>query len=55
LKGLGTSATQLNIDIFRIRQHFAKAGLQDALSVIERRPRSKQLRVGTASIEIALL
>lgn len=55
LKGLGTTATQLNIDIFRIRQHFAKAGLGEALSVIERRPRSKQLRIGTPSVEIVLL
>jgi hypothetical protein len=55
LKGLATTATQLNIDIFRIRQHFAKAGLQDALNVIERRPRTKQLRIGTANLEIAVL
>jgi hypothetical protein len=55
LKGLATTATQLNIDIFRIRQHFAKAGLQDALSIVERRPRSKQLRIGTGTLEIVLL
>ncbi|MFO7177064.1 MAG: FHA domain-containing protein [Pseudomonadota bacterium] len=55
LRGLDTTSTQLNIDIFRIRQHFAKAGLQDAFSVIERRPRTRQLRIGTSNLEIVRL
>jgi hypothetical protein len=54
LKALRTVATQLNIDVFRIRQQFAKAGLGDAINIIERRPRSKQLRIGTGRLEIEL-
>lgn len=54
LKALRTLATQLNIDVFRIRQQFAKAGLQDAINIIERRPRSKQLRIGSGRLEIEI-
>jgi pSer/pThr/pTyr-binding forkhead associated (FHA) protein len=49
---LHISATQLNIDVFRIRQHFARAGLPGVVNVIERRPRSKQLRLGFATFRI---
>jgi hypothetical protein len=52
LSALHISATQLNIDVFRIRQHFARAGLPGFVNVIERRPRSKQLRLGVATFEI---
>jgi hypothetical protein len=44
---------QLNIDVFRIRAHFAKAGVIDAGGIIERRPR--QLRVGTGRLSITTL
>lgn len=49
---LRTTSAQLNIDVFRIRQHFAKAGLGDVVSIIERRPSTKQLRIGVGSLEI---
>jgi hypothetical protein len=49
---LRTTSAQLNIDVFRIRQHFAKAGIEDFVNVIERRPSTKQLRIGIGSIEI---
>ncbi len=52
LQSLATTAPQLNIDVFRIRQHFARAGLQDAVNVIERRPRSKQLRIGIKDLKV---
>jgi FHA domain len=45
----------LNCHVFRIRQQFAKAGVVDAASIVERRPRPWQLRVGTARISIATL
>jgi len=48
---LETSSSQLNIDVFRIRQHFAKCGVQ-GVDVIERRPSTKQLRIGVAVLEI---
>ncbi|MFZ5893208.1 MAG: FHA domain-containing protein [Myxococcota bacterium] len=49
---LHITSTQLNIDVFRIRQHFARVGLPGVANVIERRPRSKQLRLGFSSFEI---
>jgi pSer/pThr/pTyr-binding forkhead associated (FHA) protein len=55
LDALRVTATQLNIDVFRIRQHFARAGLHDLLNVVERRPRTKQLRIGTGALEINVL
>src|SRR5690606_31681529 len=51
LRGLDATSTQRNIDIFRLRDHFANAGLQDAVSVIERRPVTRQVRVGTGRLE----
>ena len=48
-----TMATpQLNIDAFRIRKQFAAAGLIGAANIIERRPRTKQLRIGAARLSI---
>jgi len=52
LRAMCVERTQLNIDIFRIRQHFAKAGLQEAINVIERRPATRQLRLGTALLAV---
>jgi FHA domain-containing protein len=44
---------QLNIDVFRLREHLARAGVVDAMGLIERRP--GQLRVGTGRITITKL
>jgi hypothetical protein len=46
---------QLNIDVFRIRKQFAALGVVDAANIIERRPRTRQLRIGTGHISIAKL
>jgi hypothetical protein len=46
------AGSQLNIDVFRIRKHFTRLGLADAATIVERRPRSRQLRIGTGRIEI---
>jgi hypothetical protein len=43
---------QLNIDVFRIRKHFATFGVMDAVNIIERRPRSRQLRIGTGLLSV---
>jgi pSer/pThr/pTyr-binding forkhead associated (FHA) protein len=43
---------QLSVDVFRIRKQFAAAGVTDAAGVIERRPRTKQLRIGAHRISI---
>ena len=52
---LHITSTQLNIDVFRIRQHFARVGLPGVVNVIERRPRTKQLRLGFATFSIDVL
>jgi len=46
---------QLNIDVYRIRKHFAAAGVIDAGNVIERRPRTRQLRLGISRIAVTAL
>lgn len=46
---------QLNIDVFRVRQQFASIGVVDAANIIERRPRTKQLRIGTSDIVVTTL
>jgi hypothetical protein len=44
---------QLNIDVFRIREQFSKAGVIDAAGIIERRP--GQLRFGTSRVSLTTL
>jgi hypothetical protein len=44
---------QLNIDVFRIREQFSKAGVIDAAGIIQRRP--GQLRFGTSRVSITKL
>jgi len=46
---------QLNIDVFRIRRQFAGAGVVDAANIVERRPRTRQLRIGTGRLSIVRL
>jgi len=43
---------QLSVDVFRIRKQFAAAGVTDAANIVERRPRTKQLRIGAHRISI---
>ncbi len=46
---------QLNIDVHRIRKQFAEVGVVDAANIVERRPRTRQLRIGTGRISIIQL
>jgi hypothetical protein len=55
LDALAIPPTQLNIDVFRIRKHFATIQLVDPAHIIERRPGTKQLRLGTSRIAIATI
>lgn len=50
LKKLQVTPEQLNLDIFRIRQQFGSLGFANPGSVIERRPRTRQLRLGIADL-----
>ena len=46
------SGPQLNIDVFRIRKQFESAGVIDAVGIIERRPMSRQLRIGVEKLTV---
>jgi FHA domain len=46
---------QLSLDVFRIRKQFGALGVVDAAGIIERRPRTRQLRVGTPYLSITIL
>lgn len=51
--GLAMTPQQIDGEVFRIRKHLAQSGLQQAADIIERRPRTKQIRFGIASIRVA--
>lgn len=46
---------QLNIDVFRLRKLFEGVGVVDAANIVERRPRTRQLRIGTGLVSITQL
>jgi pSer/pThr/pTyr-binding forkhead associated (FHA) protein len=46
---------QVDGEVYRIRRHFAQFGLPQAASIIERRPRTRQLRIGIFEFEIKQL
>ncbi|MET0391427.1 MAG: hypothetical protein ABW321_35965, partial [Polyangiales bacterium] len=51
-RGLRVQLSQVDIEVFRIRKHFAHHGIEHSALVIERRPRTRQLRVGISSLRI---
>lgn len=55
VRDLKTDAAQLNIDVFRIRKQFAASGVLEAANIVERRPRTRQLRIGVHRISIIRL
>jgi hypothetical protein len=50
--GFKMTPQQVDGEVFRIRKHFAQHGLPEATSVIERRARTKQIRLGVERIRI---
>lgn len=54
-RGLEVPPTQVNIDVYRLRKNFAAVDVADAVGVIERRPPTRQLRIGTDRIAITLI
>lgn len=54
-RGLDVNMAQLNLEVFRIRRQFAAIGLPDAAAIVERRPRTRQLRIGTAQLNVTRL
>ncbi|MDQ2671078.1 MAG: FHA domain-containing protein [Gemmatimonadota bacterium] len=55
LRQLRCDDDRLYIDIFRGRRQLAQAGIAGAPRLIERRPRTRLLRIGVASLEIVPL
>jgi hypothetical protein len=47
--------SQLNIDVCRLRKQFGAFGVSDAANIIERRPRTRQLRVGSGHLVVVPL
>ncbi len=47
---LQVDAERLNVDVYRIRRQFADLGLLDPAHIIERRPRTRQIRIGVGDI-----
>jgi len=50
IRDLKVSTGQLNLDIFRIRKQFGVLDVVDAASIVQRRPLTKQLRLGTPHV-----
>jgi hypothetical protein len=50
--GLRITPPQVDGEIFRIRKHFASHGLQESMTIIERRARTKQIRLGVARVRV---
>jgi hypothetical protein len=51
-EGLRMTPPQIDGEVFRIRKHFAQHGLKEAATIIERRARTKQVRLGIRRIHI---
>lgn len=52
LRMLNMSESHLNISIHRARTHLSQAGVLDAASLIERKPRTRRLRLGVHDLEV---
>jgi hypothetical protein len=50
-RAVALDAGRLNVDVYRVRQSFSELGLVDPASIIERRSKSRQLRIGTDRLE----
>lgn len=54
-RALDVALPQLHNDVFRIRKQFANIGVVNAASIIERRPRTQQLRIGTSGLSVVTI
>ncbi len=50
--GFKMTPQQVDGEVFRIRKHFTQHGLSESTSIIERRPRTKQIRLGLTQLRI---
>ncbi len=54
-RGPSMNAPRINLDVYRLRDQFLRAGVLDAPKIVERRMRPRQLRIGTGNISIRTL
>jgi hypothetical protein len=50
--GFKITPQQIDGEVFRIRKHFAQHGLAESATIIERRPRTKQIRLGLGQVRV---
>jgi hypothetical protein len=50
--GFKMTPQQVDGEVFRIRKHFTQHGLPESTTIIERRPRTKQIRLGSMQLKI---
>jgi hypothetical protein len=55
VKMLATSPAQLALDIYRARRQFSDAGVIDSAQIVERRPSSRELRIGVERLSIRVV
>jgi hypothetical protein len=55
LKQLALGPEKLNLDIFRARRQFGAAGFIPAAGIVERRPATRELRLGVAEIDLEMV
>lgn len=53
--GLDAGTSQVNLEVYRLRQQFGGLGVVDAANIVERRPRTRQLRIGTPHLVVVRL
>lgn len=52
VRSLGTDSNRFYVDIYRLRRQLAEVGIVDAEHIIDRRPGTRQLRIGVSRLEI---
>ncbi|MBX2798391.1 MAG: FHA domain-containing protein [Myxococcales bacterium] len=50
---LRINASTVNVHVYRARQHASRLGIRGASGLVERRMRTRQLRIGTAALAVA--
>ncbi|MEX1363643.1 MAG: FHA domain-containing protein [Nannocystaceae bacterium] len=53
IERLGLTSNRLYVDIHRLRRQFGEAGVVGATKIVERRPGTKQLRIGVSHVRIS--
>lgn len=55
IRMLGASETNINVQVFRARKAAVKAGLGQRITIIERRSRTAQMRIGVAALDMTTI